>query len=265
MARVRLTCSDGALRCALPERDWLPLTAALRHLDLPDVFVPPTDRVAAWCAAAGVTVGDAHILDDEDDLTRRALRLKAAAVVEVELSVSVCGEGAMVLAWTNGRAASSLTRQLHLPADEPPRLVDGVVLSAFPVERVAAEVLRHVPSGGATPEGVETAVVGPGAARDLVLALRSGDRRGTIAASHRAGFPEPPRVLRALATGLVGDATVVVRGLGGTAQLRIVLCEVGWVEIHATPDGRLRHTPYDETGLLALLRRELAAQLPEAA
>jgi hypothetical protein len=265
MARVNMTVHDGALRCALSEREWLPLTAGLRHLRLPDVFVPPADQVAAWCEAAGVEAGDPKILDSEDELTRRALRLKAAAAAEVDLQVSVCGEGAMVLAWTNGVAASSLARAVVVPADDSPQLVDGVTVSAFPVARLAQEVLSHLPSGGSTPDGVRAAAIAPDLARELVVALRSGDDAAATAVAHRAGFPAAPPLLASLATGLIGEASLVVRGQRGHVRLRLVLCEAGWVEIHATADGRLAHTPYDTDGLLELLRRELAAQLSAAA
>lgn len=265
MPRVNLSVSDGALRCAVPEQDWLPLTAGLQDLCLPDGFVPPTEKVAAWCEAAGVEVGDPDILDGEDELTRRALRLKAAAIAEVDLQTSVCGEGSMVIAWTNGQAASSLAREVVVPATDIPQLVDGVLVSAFPVARLAEEILRHIPSGGATPPDVQPVALTPETARDLVRALRTGDTATGARAARRAGFREPPRLVRALATGLIGEATMAVRGIRGAIRARFVLCEIGWVEIHATPDGRLQHTPYDAAGMLDLLRCELAAQLSAAA
>lgn len=265
MVRVSLAVSDGALRCNLPEHDWLPLTAGLRHLQLPDVFVPPDPAVAAWCAAAGIEPGTPDVLDAEEELVRRALRLKASALVEVELQASVCGEGIMVLAWTNGTAASSLTRDLVVPADEIPRLVDGVLLSAFPVHRLVAETLRRLPSGGPTPADASPVTMAPADARALVLALRRrhADEAGRVA--RLAGYAEPPILMRALATGLIGEASLTVRGLQGVVRARFVLCEVGWVEVAVTAEGLLQHTPYDERGIRDLLAAELTAQLSDAA
>lgn len=265
MPRVHMAVSNGALRCAVQERDWLPLTAGLRHLQLPDVFVPPAEQVRAWCAAAGADLGTPDILDSEDDLTKRALRLKAAAALEVDVQASVCGEGSMMLGWTNGVAASSLARQLLVPADGAPQLLDGVVLSAFPVHRLAHEMLHHVPSGGPTPLGLQPVALAPPHARDLVLQMRAGDPARIAAAAHRAGFATPPPLVEALATGLIGEASVTIEGVRGAARFRFVLCEAGWIEIHARSDGRLQHTPYDADAMLDLFRRELAAQLAAAA
>ena len=265
MARVQLAVSDGALRCALAERDWLPLTAGLRHLRLPDIFVPPTEQVTAWCAAAGVAVGGPDVLDGEDELVRRALRLKAAAAVEVELSVSVLGEGAMLLAWTTGVAASSLVRRVASAPDGPPRLIDGVELSAFPARRLAEEIVRLVPGGGATPAGVTAAGLAPATARDLGLALHRHDEVAADACARAAGLDQVPPVIRALARGLIGECTVSMRGARGLSRARWLLCEAGWVEIQLGRDGLLRHTPYDETRMRALIQRELAAQLSTAA
>jgi hypothetical protein len=199
------------------------------------------------------------------NITRRALRLKAAAAAEVDLQVSVCGEGAMVLAWTNGVAASSLARAVVVPADDSPQLVDGVTVSAFPVARLAQEVLSHLPSGGSTPDGVRAAAIAPDLARELVVALRSA------MTPPPQPSPTEPIPCGAAPARLARDGAHRGRPASSSAvsaahvRLRLVLCEAGWVEIHATADGRLAHTPYDTDGLLELLRRELAAQLSAAA
>ena len=192
---------DGGLRVRLDESGW---AACATGLDVPGPLrpaQPPADLAIEPALRQAVTVA----------LTGPAL---------VQLTTAVRGRGLVASIGCNGQSAAGAARVV-LPAGvagDEPMAVPGVEVSAFPPDRIVAELLRLIPPDRADsmpqPVNTDPVVLPHTAALMLSRALRDDDQplvRELVAAS---GWADVPEVIARLADGVTANATAVFRGQG---------------------------------------------------
>jgi len=240
---------DGALRVRLDEDGW---AACATGFDVPGPLrpaQPPADRAIEPALRQAVTVA----------LTGPAL---------VQLKTAARGRGLVASIGCNGQSAAGAARVV-LPAGvagDDPTAVPGVEVSAFPPDRIVAELLRLVPPdrAGSKPQPVRTepVVLPHTVALMLSRALRDDDQplvRELVAAS---GWVDVPEVIARLADGVTANATAVFRGhAAGPPRTRQWLqCALGWVEL-TVAGGEVTHRLVDRAGVAATLVEELTIAL----
>jgi len=254
---------DGALRARLDEREWALARVGVRGLPgWADVL--PVDR-----DGSAVDRPEHGEVDPVDPALRGAVEAGGAAVVTVEVA-AVAGERAVLAVLrADTRAGSGLARGVDVVpaaglAGTTPR--PGVEVSVFPVGRLVAEVLRHVP-----PAPVRTPAAAATVPEELTVALaralRTGDRTTVDALCAELGTDGPPAVVDSAVRSTDGSLVVTIRSLGRTdvSTLSLLRCDAGWVELTRTADERVTHTPRTRADVRTALLHDLTGRLASAA
>lgn len=261
MTRV-LEPLDGALRARLDEPDWAAARAGVPGLPgWADVLPVGRD---------GSPVGDpGDTGDDVDPVLRAAVEAAGASVVTIEVAAAAGERALLAVLWSDTRAGSGLARGVDVVpgaglAGTTPR--PGVEVSAFPVEQLVDEVLRHVPDA---PVRVETvpATVPEELTVALARAIRAGDATVLDTLSAEIGGDGPPAVVEAAVRTTDGSLVVSVgsRGREDVSTLSLLRCDAGWVELTRTADAQVVHTPRTREDVRAALLYDLTGRFTAAA
>jgi hypothetical protein len=254
---------EGALRARLDEHAWAAASAGVPGL--PGwAGVLPVDRDGSPVASAAGVAAPA----DVDPVLRAAVEGAGAAVVTIEVA-SVAGRRALLaVLWSDPRAGSGLARGVDVVpgaglAGTTPR--PGVEVSAFGVERLVDEVLRHVPEA---PTRVETApaTVPEELTIALARAIRTGDATVRDTLSAELGGDGPPAVVEAAVRTVDGSLVVSVgsRGREDVSTLSLLRCDAGWVELTRTADAQVVHAPRTREDIRAALLYDLTGRFTAA-
>jgi hypothetical protein len=263
MTRV-LAPLDGALRALLDEHAWAAASA-----DVPGLpgwaGVLPVDRDGSPVAPrAGATAPE-----DVDPVLRAAVEGAGGAVVTIEVASAAGQRALLAVLWSDTRAGSGLARGVDVVpgaglAGTTPR--PGVEVSAFGVERLVDEVLRHVPE---VPTRVETApaTVPEELTIALARAIRTGDATVRYTLSAELGGDGPPAVVEAAVRTTDGSLVVSVgsRGREDVSTLSLLRCDAGWVELTRTADAQIVHTPRTREDVRTALLHDLTGRFTAAA
>lgn len=252
---------DGALRARLDEHAWAASSAGVPGL--PGwAGVLPADR-------DGSPVAGAAAAQDVDPVLRAAVEGAGAAVVTIEVASTAGQRALLAVLWSDTRAGSGLARGVDVVpgaglAATTPR--PGVEVSAFGVERLVDEVLRHVPEA---PTWVETApaTVPEELTIALARATRTGDATVRDALSAEIGGDGPPAVVEAAVRTTDGSLVVSVgsRGREDVSTLGLLRCDAGWVELTRTADAQVVHTPRTREDVRTALLYDLTGRFAAAA
>ena len=253
---TRLAPEQGALRARLAEDETRRLLESPRSAQADDRADDQAD-------------------DRADDSLGEAVRLAlGGGVVAVEVATWAADRAVRGRIGATPDAAAGAARAGAV-RDGSVTMAPGVEMSAFPVDRVAVEVLRLFPPDPSTPS-TPSAGAGAGAGvgtarRDLSFtlpaaaglmmsrALREQDETLARATAELAGLDEVPALLESLSASLRGDATVTV-AVGDTVlpSRRWLQCHLGWVAVAVTPGG-ITHRLVDRSGILDTVVRDLVA------
>jgi hypothetical protein len=217
---------DGALRVRVDESAWVGLLVAAGVSGTGSPLAPidgvpadPGPYDAALREAAGLALGPA------------ALR--------IELATTSGDRGVLGVLGCDGRAAAGAVRVVALPTADAVEAapVPGVELSAFPAERLVAEILRTFPPDGVVlpvADGEPDVVTLPqNLAITLSRALQQGDEQVAAGIARQCGWESVPDLVRAVSEDVRASAAVTL-GVVGSATVQVqrwLQCRLGWVEI----------------------------------
>lgn len=287
---------DGGLRARLGEQEWahasadvpgLPGWAGVLPVDRdgspvtrspgtgaaePDPDATPArglpsvaDGPSAPAAAAPAAAAPAAV----DPVLRAAVEGGGAARVTIEVAAAAGERAVLAVLWSDAEAGSGIARGVDVVpgaglAGTRPR--PGVEVSAFPVEALVDEVLRHVPDApvrvaaapATVPEELTVA---------LAQALRTGDATTVDALAAEIGGDGVPAVVDAAVRTTDGSLVVSVssRGRQDVSALSLLHCDAGWVELARTRDARIVHTPRTREDLRTALLYDLTGRFSAAA
>lgn len=252
---------DGALRALLDEHAWAAASA-----DVPGL---PGWAGVLPVARDGSPVARAAAAQDVDPVLRAAVEGAGAAVVTIEVASAAGQRALLAVLWSDTQAGSSLARGVDVVpgaglAGTTPR--PGVEVSAFGVERLVDEVLRHVPEA---PTRVETATAT--VPEELTIALaratRTGDATVRDALSAEIGGDGPPAAVEAAVRAVDGSLVVSVgsRGREDVSTLSLLRCDAGWVQLTRTADAQIVHTPRTREDVRTALLYDLTGRFAAAA
>ncbi|WP_147463599.1 hypothetical protein [Cellulomonas triticagri] len=269
---------DGALRARLDEREWaaasagvpgLPGWAAVLPVDRDGSPVtPPAEPDPDATPARGVPVvqdGDPEV----DPVLRAAVEGAGAALVTVEVAAAADERALLAVLWSDPRAGSGLARGVDVVPGAGLRGTTprpGVEVSAFPVEHLVDEVLRHVPDAP-----VRVAAAPASVPEELTVALaqaiRTGDATVLDALSAEIGGDGPPAVVDAAVRTMSGSLVISVgsRGRDDVSTLSLLRCDAGWVELTRTADAHVVHTPRSREDIRTALLYDLTGRFTAAA
>lgn len=279
---------DGALRARLGEQEWaaasagvtgLPGWAAVLPVDRDGSPVRPVDPDGSVepdpdaTPVRGVPAVDpdapATPAEGVDPVLRAAVEGAGAAVVTVEVAAAAGDRALLAVLWSDTRAGSGLARGVDVVpgaglAGTTPR--PGVEVSAFPVERLVDEVLRHVPDAPVRVEAAP-ATVPEELTIALAQALRTGDSTTVDTLSAEIGTDGPPAVVEAAVRTMDGSLVVSVgsRGRQDVSTLSLLRCDAGWVELTRTADAQVVHTPRSREDVRTALLYDLTGRFTDAA
>lgn len=262
-ARLSLAREDGALRAQLSEDEWASVVGAARSAganDLPGM--PPwaePARAGASTAPEGphresavrvARTGPSHVADQGavvvDDALLEAALLRAP-ILEIELATSHGQLGLLGVIRSDLTSASTVVRRVTTTPGGGPRatsLLEGIEVSAFPLDRLMDEVMRLVPDPG------DVVTVAPAAipmelSVALGAALRRGDREMVAAICADLRLGEAPEIVRSLVHSLTGSCAVTIRGAveGPVSVGSWMLADCGWVEVAVDEEDIVHHRP----------------------
>jgi hypothetical protein len=281
---------DGALRARLREQEWAEASAGVRGLPgwaavLPvnrdgTPVTPPAAEAVAEPDPDATPVRGVPAVDPTvdapgpapagvDPVLRAAVEGGGAAVVTVEVAAAAGERALLAVLWSDAQAGSSIARGVDVVpgaglAGTTPR--PGVEVSAFPVERLVDEILRHVPEA---PVRVSTvpATVPEELTIALAQALRTGDTTTVDTLAAELGSDGPPAVVEAAVRTMDGNLVVSVgsRGRPDVSTMSLLRCDAGWVELTRTADAQIVHTPRTAEEIRAALVYDLTGRFTTAA
>lgn len=250
---------DGA---AEPDPDATPV----RGVPVVDAPTAAVDADAPGGRPGGVPAGDG---EDVDPVLRAAVEGGGAAVVTIEVAAVAGDRALLAVLWSDTQAGSGLARGVDVVPGAGMRGTTprpGVEVSAFPVERVVDEILRHVPEAPVR-VAAAPATVPEELTIALAQALRTGDSTTVDTLSEEIGSAGPPAVVEAAVRTTDGSLVVSVgsRGRQDVSTLSLLRCDAGWVELTRTSDARIVHTPRTRADVRTALLYDLTGRFTAAA
>lgn len=251
-----LALDDYAARAILEEPEWLAAWQSAGSPPFPQWATPHPQ------ADDSANAGE---VNPSSDLVK-SLQVRDGAVLAVEVATSAHQIAILAEVSTDLSATVSVVRRLVVDRNAGPQatqLVPGVEVSVSAIGHLVDEILRMLPVA-TQPNTLVEAELPAELTVAFSDALSTGDQGVIDAVCADQGWSNPPEVLVALVSELVGNAMITIQRPNAPLILgQWLLTNRGWVELVYTPQATVRHVPRSEDDIARTLVTALTGPLSD--